>query len=106
MAVLICFFENNSMKDEKLLKKPSSVKDLALGMMSYTGASTFGPIVFLGLLGFFLDKYFDTKPFILLASICIAFAITNILIYKKISVLVKKFDELDAHEKAQKENKE
>jgi len=94
------------MKEEKLLKNPSSVKELALGMMGYTGASTFGPIVFLGVFGFYLDKFFDTKPFILLASICVAFAVTNILIYKKISVLVKKFDELDSHEKAQKENKE
>lgn len=101
------------MSEEKLLKKPKSVKELALGMAAYTGVSTFGPIIFFGIAGYILDRVFETNPLFLIAGISLAFIITNALIYKKISVLIKKFEELDAAEKeaagrqeTQEENKE
>jgi len=90
------------MKDEKLHKIPSSLKELSIGMLYYTSASIFGPLVFFGIIGYLLDQYFGTKPIILILSILVAFFITNILIYKKIKVLIKKFDELDSQEKIQK----
>jgi F0F1-type ATP synthase assembly protein I len=93
-----------SKQEEKLLKTPSSVKDLALGMAAYTGASTFGPIVVLGLVGFFMDKAFETKPLFLIMGIAIAFIVTNALIFKKINKLIKNFSDLD--QEALKENKE
>lgn len=93
-----------SKKEEKLLKTPSGVKDLALGMAAYTGASTFGPIVVLGFLGFGLDKWLDTKPLFLIMGIAVAFIVTNALIFKKINKLIKNFSDLD--KEAEKENKE
>ncbi len=94
-----------SKQEEKLLRKPSSVKDLALGMAAYTGASTFGPIVVFGILGFVLDKVFETKPLFLICGIGIAFIVTNALILKKINKLIKNFSDLDKEE-AKSENKE
>ena len=70
------------MKEEKMLKNPSTVKELSLGMLAYTSASILGPLVFFVTIGYFLDKHFDTKPIIMIISILVAFFVTNILIYK------------------------
>ena len=67
-------------KDKKNLKVPKSVKELAFGMFAYSSSSIFGPMVFLGLVGFFLDKYFQTKPICLIIGVILAFIITNLLI--------------------------
>lgn len=79
-------------KLEKLTKVPTTVKELALGMLYHTSASIFGPLLIFIPIGFFLDKYFQTKPWILLGSVLIAFILTNVLIFKKIRKLMKKFD--------------
>lgn len=61
-----------------------------------------GPLVLFGLLGFFLDRHFETKPWILLASLAIAFVSTNILIYKRSSQIAKKFVEEPKQEQTDK----
>lgn len=90
-----------SLGKKELLKKPNTVKDLALGMATYTGASILGPLLGFCLLGFFLDKYFGTKPFIMIAAVFVAFISTNFLIFKKIRVLMKEFDKIEEIEKAE-----
>ncbi len=50
-----------------------------------------GPLLILGGIGLWLDKIFGTKPWIMLASLVIAFFSTNILIYKRSSKIAEKF---------------
>jgi F0F1-type ATP synthase assembly protein I len=60
------------------------MRDLLLSSAAYSLSSILGPLLFFGIPGYFLDKYFGTKPAILLASIFLAFIVTNILLYKKV----------------------
>ncbi len=82
------------MREEKLFEKKINLRDLALGMMAYTGTSIIGPLLFFGLIGFFIDKFFNTKPLFLIIGIIIAFIFTNILIFKKVNKLNKSFNKI------------
>lgn len=92
------------MDEKNILKKTGSIKQLALGMAIYSGASIFGPLVFFILLGLTLDKYFETKPIFLLSGVAVAFVFTNLLLFKRIKALNKKFKEQDEKEKNKSEN--
>jgi F0F1-type ATP synthase assembly protein I len=80
----------NKIKNSKeKLFKPSAVKDIAVGILYYNAASILGPIlVFVGG-GLLLDNYFNTKPYLTIGGLIIAFIISNILILKKINILTK-----------------
>jgi F0F1-type ATP synthase assembly protein I len=93
------------MKEEKMFKNIYSIKGLMLGAAAYSGASIFGPLLLFGVLGFFLDKFFDTKPIFLLIGLLIAFIITNILIFRRTSELSKKFDKYLLEEKNKNKDK-
>lgn len=82
------------------MKKPDSIKQLALGMAAYSSASIFGPLVIFILLGLFLDKKFSSNPFFLLGGVALAFVVTNILLYKKVKILIQKFNKLDQDKKS------
>jgi F0F1-type ATP synthase assembly protein I len=69
------------MADKNVAEK--GIKDFVLGMAVYSSASVLGPLIVFGVIGYFLDKAFNGHNFILLASIFIAFIITNILIFRK-----------------------
>lgn len=74
--------------------KTTNVRDFALGMVAYSGASVIGPIIIFGTIGYFLDKAYNGRHLILLSSIFIAFVVTNILIFRKargITAELKKF---------------
>jgi len=75
------------------MKKPDTVKELALGMLIYNSTSIIGPLSIFVIIGIILDKIFKTKPIILLVCVLLAFISTNILIFKKVKKLTKKFDE-------------
>jgi F0F1-type ATP synthase assembly protein I len=60
-----------------------SVKDFAMGMALFSSFSVLGPLIVFGAIGYFLDKAYHGHNFILLASIFVAFIITNILIFRK-----------------------
>ncbi|MDD4901798.1 MAG: AtpZ/AtpI family protein [Patescibacteria group bacterium] len=64
-------------------EKSGGVKNFALGMALYSSASILGPIIFFGVIGYFLDKAYNGKHLILLVSVFIAFIISNILIFRK-----------------------
>lgn len=69
--------------------QPKTIKQLCLAMAVYSSASIFGPLILIGGTGYLLDKLFKTKPIILIISIFIAFIITNILLFKKMQLLMK-----------------
>jgi F0F1-type ATP synthase assembly protein I len=62
-------------------------KDFAIGMAVYSSASVLGPLIIFGVIGYFLDKAYHGRHLILLIFICIAFIISNILIFRKAFVI-------------------
>jgi F0F1-type ATP synthase assembly protein I len=69
-----------------------NTKELAWGMATYTSGSIFGPLVLFGGLGYFIDKYFSTKPVFILVGVLIAFIFSNILIFKKLIKLNRELE--------------
>lgn len=62
----------------------NSMRDLLLSSAAYSLSSILGPLLLFGIPGYFLDKYFGTKPVILLVTVFIAFIVSNFLLYKKV----------------------
>ena len=71
--------------NEDEAKRKEEIKNFAFGMVWYSSASVLGPLIVFGFIGYFLDKFYHGKHFILLASIGVAFIITNILIFQKMA---------------------
>jgi F0F1-type ATP synthase assembly protein I len=73
-----------------------SVRNLVLSSATYSLSSILGPLLLFGVPAYFLDKYFDTKPLLILIAVFIAFLVTNVLLFKK----VKKINQMIAKEAA------
>jgi F0F1-type ATP synthase assembly protein I len=86
-------------KKEEKLKNPKSVKELAYGMFTYTGSSILGPLIFFGLIGFYIDKYLKISPFGLIIAVVVSFIVTNFLIFKKMKFLINKVDKIESSKK-------
>jgi len=71
---------------EKILK-PKGIKDLAKGVLYYNSASILGPLILFIGLGVLLDNKLETKPYLTIAGLIIAFITTNILIFRKVKKL-------------------
>ncbi len=67
-----------------------SLRELIIASSMYSIGSIIGPLLIFGGIGFVIDKFFDSSPWFLLASIFVAFITTNILLFKK----VKKLNEM------------
>lgn len=77
---------------------------IVLAIAAYSSASILGPMLFFGILGFFLDKYFNSNPKFLLIGIGVAFIFSNILLFKKKSFLLKnKLIESDSKKESKNE---
>lgn len=59
------------------------VKKMIIAVAVYSGASILGPMLFFGVIGFIIDKSFETSPKFLLIGIILAFIFSNILLFKK-----------------------
>lgn len=75
--------------DESFFDKYKGTKNLAMAMAVYSSTSILGPLIIIGGIGYLLDRIFNTRPFILIISIIIAFIVTNILLFKKVVALTK-----------------
>lgn len=75
--------------DESFFDKYKGTKNLAMAMAVYSSTSILGPLIIIGGIGYLLDRVFNTRPFILIISIIIAFIVTNILLFKKVVALTK-----------------
>ncbi len=91
-------------KKEKLLKKPTSMKELALGMITYNAFSILGPLIVFLIIGFVLDYIFNTKPIMLISGVVVAFIVTNILTFIKIKKLIGDFHKIYPVEKENDKN--
>lgn len=77
---------------KKTFGNVKDVKDLALGVAMYSGYSILGPLLIFALVGYVLDRLFETKPAILLICILLAFITTNYLIYKKVKKMIQEIN--------------
>lgn len=68
----------------KKIINPKSFKEMALATFYYTSGAIFGPLLFFGGLGYLLDNKFDTQPRYLIIGVFLAFATTNVLLFKKV----------------------
>jgi len=64
------------------------------------------PLVVLALVGRFLDKKFDTSPWLLLAGVLLSLVITSWAIYFKISKIFKELNKCERKAKKLQEGKE
>jgi F0F1-type ATP synthase assembly protein I len=62
-----------------------SIRQIMLSGMAYSLSSIIAPLLFLGVPAYFLDRYFQTKPILMLIAVFFSFIITNILLFKKVS---------------------
>lgn len=62
-----------------------SVKDLILSSATYSLSSIFGPLLLFGVPAYFLDQYLNTNPLLILIAVFIAFIVTNVLLFKKVT---------------------
>ena len=62
-----------------------SMRQLFFSSAAYSLSSIIGPLLILGVPAYYLDKYFGTKPMILLSAVFISFVVSNILLYKKVT---------------------
>jgi len=92
------------MDEKKLLRNDINVKQLAYGMMAYTAGSISGPLILFGGIGYFLDKFLNTKPFLLIAGVLVAFVVSNVLIIKKVNKLSKRLDSINPEKEKEEEN--
>jgi len=94
------FKKQNQMEDQASQKTKPWVS--ALGLTFQLGYTIAIPLVVLALFGRFLDKKFDTSPWLLLTGIILSLLITSWLIYLKIAKIM---NELSKCEKKIKEKK-
>ena len=74
---------------EDSLDKYKNAKQLPWALAIYSSTSILGPLLIIGGIGYWLDRVFNTRPWLLVISIFIAFIVTNLLLFKKVVVLTK-----------------
>jgi len=74
---------------EDFLDKHKNVKQLSWALAIYSSTSIFAPLLIIGGGGWWLDRVFGTRPWLLAISIFIAFIITNVLLFRKVVALNK-----------------
>ncbi|MFA4834314.1 MAG: AtpZ/AtpI family protein [Patescibacteria group bacterium] len=77
---------------EDFLDKYKNVRQLSWALAFYSSTSIFGPILIIGGAGWWLDRVFNTRPWLLIVGVFIAFIVTNILLFKKVVALTKWID--------------
>ena len=74
---------------EDFLDKYKNVRQLFWALAIYSSTSIFAPLLIIGGVGWWLDRVFGTRPWLLAISIFIAFIITNVLLFRKVVALNK-----------------
>ncbi|MGE5425745.1 MAG: hypothetical protein ACM3PZ_01595 [Bacillota bacterium] len=62
-----------------------SPRQLIVSSVAYSLSSILGPLFILGLPAYFADRFFGTKPVIFLSAVGLAFIVTNIILFRKVS---------------------
>ena len=77
----------------EMIFKDQNVKKIFIKVVSYSSIYIFGPLVFLGIIGYIIDRNLKTGPKFLFIGIGLAFIFSNILLFRKRSLLSKKIEE-------------
>ncbi len=80
--------------DKKETKREKSAMWLALDIAWELGYIIVIPIVILGVGGAYADKKFGTSPLFILIGIVVAFILTSLAAYRKISIITKEINSL------------
>ncbi len=81
------------------------IREIAISSALYSLGSILGPLLIFGSLGWVLDKLiFNTYPYIILASILVAFVVTNVLLFKKIKKINLIMDNFQKEAISEKKN--
>lgn len=72
-----------------MIFKDQGTKKIFAKAISYSSTYIFGPLIFLGIIGYSIDRNFKTGPKFLLVSVGIAFILSNILLFRKRTFLLK-----------------
>lgn len=83
----------------------NNIRQLALSMVAYSGASIFGPLIIFGGIGYYLYKYLEMGKVFLFLSIGVAFVVTIILQFFKVRVLLKRMNDEAAKNSGQTKKK-
>ena len=86
---------------EKKSKKDASLVWKTLGLLGHLGFLIAVPLVIFGLLGRFLDKRFDTSPWLLLTGLFISLIISSIAVMIKTLQIVKEMEQLGKKEEGE-----
>lgn len=62
-----------------------SLRQIILSSAAYSLSSILGPLLFLGVPAYFIDKSLGTNPLLLLIAVAVSFVITNVLLFKKVT---------------------
>lgn len=93
--------DQNKEKDEKI-SSAKNVQSLAKGIFYYNSISILGPLlVFIGT-GLLLDKLLDTKPYLTVTGLIIAFLTSNLLILRRVKRLTQEAKEYNTKTEEQK----
>lgn len=76
-----------------MFKKYNQKREIARAMFLYISYSILGPLLVMGAIGYFVDKFFSTKFFLFL-SLFIAYIISNFLMFKKLKKLNKEIEKI------------
>ena len=68
---------------------------MIFSLAAYSSASILGPLIFFGLIGWYLDKTFQVKHWFVLGGVAVAFIFTNILIWRQVKIIMQKFKEAE-----------
>lgn len=79
-------------------KTPNDVKNdgniwYALGLLGHLGFIIALPLVILGLIGRYLDKKFDSSPWLLLAGLFVSMIISGVAVYRKTIQITKQLED-------------
>lgn len=69
-----------------------SIREIVLASAMYSIGSVLGPLLVIGGIGLVLDRIFNTRPWMLLGSVLVAFIVTNVLLFKKIKKINQMMD--------------
>lgn len=70
--------------------KGRDIKQTAIVLSFYVAGSVLGPMIFFGLIGYFIDNQLETRPLYMLVFIGIAFVTSNALLIKKVMQITRK----------------
>ncbi len=69
-----------------------TIREIAISSAIYSLGAIFAPLILIGGSGYLLDKWLNTYPFIFIVSVIVAFLVTNLMLFKRITKINKIID--------------